>query len=321
MEGTLDTIEGKINSFFSLFKDIKLPQDYIQWIQSTLWDVSKNTQVVFEYLKKVDGGKMWNEIQTLFWERYADWAYILWYIIGNIVSDKYIPSLWGWKNMWEKIFSLIQKMFPAWKVKSIQEFFQKHYTTIAQSVKNSIHIDPKVQAWIQKIRTIWEKWYGDINSALSRDEALKTRMQSPIEGVWMSQKAKNLSQDTIEFAKLLWEKISQKLSVKDISSLSIEMYEKIILQVSWSKESDIDKLIAVSSWEVLYNLIRVKEKLKEYENILNTQVLPVIQRLNNAKNITEKNEILRMVSVQFNKYHIVAKNIFNILKQNHNFSS
>ena len=94
-----------------------------------------------------------------------------------------------------------------------------------------------------------------------------------------SRKALDTLNKTAVLADIFWDKIQTKLDNKNNTDIALQVYEEQILKGNWFVLSEIEAQIENSSWELQYNLIRIREKFDEMRDVFEREIDPVIKQI------------------------------------------
>ena len=247
--------------FIQAYVDIKVvPDKVILW----LIDI-----IPFIYDNFTELG--WLMIEWI--EETSDVAYILAYVTAVIFLTVKVDQ-WAWmltipKVVWE----LLKKSWISVKI-------------IAQIQKNILvhinKINTKVTKVITSSKTLsWRAWWirdfaDNTNTAMQRFKWISDKLAN-------SRKVLNTLNKTTILANIFWEKIQWQLDNKNNTDIALQVYEEQILKWNWFVLWELEEQIENSSWELQYNLIRIREKFDEMKEVFEKEVFPIMEERDNLK--------------------------------------
>jgi hypothetical protein len=245
--------------FIQAYVDIKtVPDKVIMWLFDTIPFIYDNFTELW-----------WMMVEWI--EETPDVAYIIAYISVVIVLTLKVDMWAGVLTIPKAVWELLKKL---WINVDIITQIQNNL------IKNSKKITDKATWIITASRKYWE------NSAKIRDFTDNTntamqRFQGVSGDLLNSRKALETLNKTTVLADIFWEKIQAKLDNTNNTEIALQVYEKQILKWNWFVLSEIENQIQNSSWELQYNLIRIREKFDEMKNIFEKEVFPVMEERDN----------------------------------------
>jgi len=218
--------------------------------------------------------------QILEW---IDWVaeawYIVWYVIWLILWAKFIPSplAWWWvvKNAATKLRALNISENIISKVRtnlisaesSIQNSFSKYMPRIEAAQKQV----PKLTRWGKQS---FDKWYDTVKyfNKWSKQEILASR------------KALDTATNSAILASIFGDKIQGQVDNMTNTDFAMSIYEEQILRENSFLISEVEYWAYHTSWELQYNLIRVKERFGEIRETFDKEIVPIWEKLRKIRN-------------------------------------
>ncbi len=239
--------------FIQAYVDIKVvPDKVILW----LIDI-----IPFIYDNFTELG--WLMIEWI--EETSDVVYILAYVTAVIFLTVKIDQ-WAWiltipKVVWE----LLKKSWISAKIiVQIQKNILVHINKINTKVTKVI-TSSKTLSW----RAWWIRDFADnTNTAMQRFKWVSDKLAN-------SRKVLNTLNKTTILVNIFWEKIQWQLDNKNNTDIALQVYEEQILKWNWFVLWELEEQIENSSWELQYNLIRIREKFDEMKEVFEREIFPV----------------------------------------------
>ena len=249
-------IDGVLD-FIQAYVDIKtVPDKVIMWLIDILPFVYDNFTELW--------GMMVEGI-----EEASDVAYILAYVSAVIVLTLKI-DMWAWALTIPKVvWDLLKKSWINIEIiTKIQNNIINHSKEITQKATWIITASKKVWEHSSKIRDFAD----NTNTAMQRFKWVSDDLAN-------SRKALDTLNKTAVLADIFWDKIQAQLDNKNNTDIALQVYEEQILKGNWFVLSEIEDQIENSSWELQYNLIRIREKFDEMRDVFEREIDPVIKQI------------------------------------------
>lgn len=264
------TIAGWIDwalDFIQAYIDIKIvPDKVIMWLLDTIPFVYDNFYELW-----------WMVIEWI--EEASDIAYIISYISVVIVLTLKVDMWAGALTIPKVVWDLLKKSWiSAEIITQIQNNIISHSKEITSKATWIITVSKKVSEQSTKVRDFAD----NTATAMQRFKGVSGELAN-------SRKVLNTLNKTLVLADIFWEKIQAQLDNKNNTDIALKVYEEQILKWSGFVLSKLEGQIDNSSWELQYNLIRIREKFDELKNIFEREIFPVKLQRDKLK---DKNDLL-----------------------------
>jgi len=282
--------------------------DFLQWYVDLRTIPDKALMWLYDVIKDIPNelSELGDIILLEWWKDIApDISYILSYI-GAILYFTFTIDPWAWILAIPKVlWKLLSK---AWmstdKVINIERYFKLHGRKIQRKIqkkvsssnlKNTINVAiawERIDNGLASVTRAYWKASTFKDSANNADTLMKQVI--PVwEAVNISKWILTNLNNTILLTGIFWNDIQKTLWVWQNTSIALNIYKSYLNK--WKERiilDDLDYMIEESSWELKYNLIRIKERFKEVENILNKQVKPIYKEYKRLLDLWSKSKIL-----------------------------
>ncbi|MDD4151584.1 MAG: hypothetical protein PHR68_03140 [Candidatus Gracilibacteria bacterium] len=284
--------------------------DYIQSSVDIIVTPDIMIQNVYQIGKELitNGGEFLTELLKLF-KKSSDVIYVIGYIVSVILGFKLYPSKLGALALPNTIIKGLQASgkIPANMIGNIDNFLGKNLQNIEMFVNDKV-----------KTLNIGEQSIikGGIKTRDSLDSSntLITSIKTNAKLLKASREALAITNNSLKLAQIFGDSIVGKTNEALTTKNAMNAYKETILKGDDNRfnTDDIDVLIEKTKGETRYNLVLVREKLQEVEKIMEKEILPVFNSINDLS--MSQSEYLKMkenIKKNQEKYNKLAILIFN----------
>lgn len=298
IDGFLDYIQASVDI-------VVIPDTIIQNIWQLSVEIYRNW------------GSMLNELARNF-TKVSDYMYVLSYIVAVVLSFKVLPSKIGILALPNVIMRWLQASgkIPANMLEWVGNFLTNNMQRIEVLVNNNIKwasiSGEKIWTWINTAL----RWGQKVRDSLDGSNTLINSIWVNARQVRASREALSLTNNSLKLAQIFWESIVWRTNEALTTRNAMSAYREMILKWNWFDIDDIDALITQTKWEVRYNLVLIRERLMEVEEIIDSEVLPVWnenQNLLNNYDPLSYDIFIENINTNINSYNQLSKVIFRQL--------
>lgn len=251
------------------------------------------------------------EIEKSF-ENIRDFTYVWAYIFSIIAAFIMLPTKY-WILWLPQI--IVKWLKTSWLISTknlnnIEWYLVKNISWLVDNTGKKLWYSSESAKNIsEKWTKITEKTRDWIDSA----NTLKKSLEKQAELIKKSKQALEITNNSVRLAEIFGNKMQESIWDKASTDIAMKAYREAILKWNWFSSDDIDVLIEKTSWEVKYNLIRVREKLTLIEKVIDKEVVPIWNNFNinviNKNNLWIKNIQIQLKNNSWN-YNELSREIF-----------
>ena len=221
-------------------------------------------------------------------EEASDLAYILAYVSAVIILTLKLSMWAGALTIPKIVWDLLKKLWINIKIiTQIQKNITKNLKSITNKATGIITVSKKAGKYSSRIKDFAD----NTNTAIQRFKWTSDELIN-------SKKALNVLSNTIVLANIFWENIQTQLDNKNNTDIALKVYEEQILKENGFVLSELENQIGNSSWELKYNLLRIREKFDEIRYVFEREVFPVKEKIDE---LTDNSDILWLSKID--KYY------------------
>ncbi len=290
IDGFLDYIQASVDI-------VVIPDTIIQNIWQLSAEIYRN------------GGDLINELAKNF-TKVSDYMYVLSYIVAVVLSFKVLPSKFWILALPNVIMRWLQA---SWKIPAnmlgwVNNFLTNNIQKIEVLVNNNIKwvtiSSEKIWTWINTAL----RWSQKVRDSVDGSNTLINSIWVNARQVRASREALSITNNSLKLASIFWESVVWRTNETLTTKNAMSAYKEMILKLNGFNNDDIDALITETKWEVRYNLVLIRERLMEVEEVIESEVLPIW----NSRDKLTLNQKITILS-QMHKYSDLWKLIIKML--------
>ena len=133
---------------------------------------------------------------------------------------------------------------------------------------------------------LWRRWYQYTSKILEKGRNVTDsiniwtkRFHWVSDDLLKSREVLKKLNNTVILADIFWKNMDKFIDKKENTNLALKVYEEEILKGNWIVLDDLEDMIRESNWELQYNLLRIREKFDEMNDIFEREIFPLIEKV------------------------------------------